>query len=328
MAEEHRRACGEPQGPRAIPPATAYVETRVVRHQPDEGVMGYLYVAVAAVLWGLLGPVTRIALREGMDAVEVAVWRALLAAGLFAVHAVAIRQVRLERRDVPSVVAFGVVGVAGLLACYSRAVEAGGAALASILLYTAPVWVALLSALFLGERMTRRTVLALVLATGGVAGIAATGAGGGMRLSPAALAWGLGSGLAYALYYLFGKRYFDRYSTATLFIYALPIGAIAMLPMAEFTRKTPTAWAALAFLAVVSTYLAYLFYSAGLRRVEATRAATVATVEPVVAAIAAFAMWGERLTAIGYACAAVVLLGVLLMVGSAPAKPADPATSP
>lgn len=285
--------------------------------------MGYLFVAVAAVLWGLLGPVTRIALREGMGAVEVAFWRALLAAGIFAVHAIAIRRVKLERRDVPSVVAFGLLGVAGLLACYSRAVEAGGAALAAILLYTAPVWVALLSALFLGERMTRRKLLALAIATAGVAGIAASSGEGGIRLRPAALGWGLASGFAYALYYLFGKRYFERYSTATLFIYALPVGALAMLPLAEFHHKTPAAWAALAFVSVVSTYLAYLFYSAGLRRVEATRAATVATVEPVVAALAAFLMWNERLSPAGYACAALVLIGVLLMATGekAPAEP-------
>lgn len=282
--------------------------------------MGYLFVAIAAVLWGMLGPVTRIALREGMGAVEVAFWRALLAAGIFAVHAVAIRRVRLERRDLPSVVAFGVLGVAGLLACYSRAVETGGAALAAILLYTAPVWVAILSALFLGERMTGRKLLALAVATLGVAGIAASSGSGGIRLTPAALGWGLASGVAYALYYLFGKRYFERYPTATLFIYALPVGAAAMLPAIDFRHKTPAAWGSVLFLAVFSTYLAYLFYSAGLRRVEATRAATVATVEPVVAAIAAFMMWGERLSAIGYACAAVVLLGVLLMV-TGDAKP-------
>jgi DME family drug/metabolite transporter len=283
--------------------------------------MGYLFVAIAAVLWGLLGPVTRIALREGMGAVEVAFWRALVGAGIFAVHAAAIRKVRLDRRDLPAVAAFGVVGVAGLMACYSRAVEAGGAALAAILLYTAPLWVALLSALFMGERMTRRKLLALAVATLGVAGIAASSGGGGMRLTPAALGWGLASGFAYALYYLFGKRYFERYATATLFIYALPVGALAMLPLTDFSHKTPVAWAAVGFLGLVSTYLAYLFYSAGLRRVEATRAATVATVEPVVAAVAAFVMWGERLSPVGYACAAVVLLGVLLMVAGEGEKP-------
>lgn len=285
--------------------------------------MGYLFVAVAAALWGLMGPVTRVALREGLGPVEVAFWRALLAGGLFAVHAASIRKVRLDRRDLPSVVAFGVVGVAGLMASFSRAVEAGGAALAAILLYTAPAWVALLSALFLRERLTGRTLLALCVATAGVAGIALSSGGGAVRLTPAALVWGLVSGFAYALYYLFGKRYFGRYATATLFLYALPVGALAMLPLADFRHKTPTAWAALAFVSVVPTYLAYVFYSAGLRRVQATRAATVATVEPVVAAIAAFVMWNERLPPAAYAWAAVVLAGVLLIAAPGGEKPAS-----
>lgn len=133
---------------------------------------------------------------------------------------------------------------------------------------------------------------------------------------------GAGVGFAYALYYLFGKRYFGRYPTATLFIYALPVGSLAMLPLVDFRPKTAAAWGAMAFLAAVPTYLSYVFYSAGLRRVQATRAATVATVEPVVAAAAAYAMWGERLSPAGYAFAAVVLAGVLLMVGGDGRPPA------
>ena len=275
--------------------------------------MGYVLVAAAAALWGLMGPVTRIALAEGMGAVEVAFWRAALAAGIFAVHAAAIGRFRIAPRDVPAVVAFGVAGVAGLMACYARAVEAGGAALAAILLYTAPAWVALLSAVFLRERMTARKLLALGVATAGVAGIAASSGGGGIRLTPTGIGWGLASGLAYATYYLFGKRYFDRYTTATLFVYALPVAALAMLPMVEFRAKTGAAWGALAFMAAVPTYLSYVLYSAGLKRIEATRAATVATVEPVVAAVVAYWMWNERLSPAGYAFAAVVLVGVLLM---------------
>lgn len=287
--------------------------------------MGYLLVAAAAVLWGLLGPVTRIAFHEGVGPTEVAFWRAVIGAALFGVHALAIGRVRIARRDVPSVAAFGVVGVAGLLACYSWAVDAGGAALASILLYTAPVWVALLSWLFLRERMTARKLAALAVATAGVAGIAVAG-GGDVRLSAAALGWGLASGFTYALYYLFGKRYFALYPTATLFVWALPVGALAMLPLVEWAPKSGTAWAALAFTGLVPTYLAYICYSAGLRRVEATRASVVATVEPVVAAVGAYLLWGERLSVAGYLFAAVVLAGVLLMVGErdAPREPPHP----
>jgi drug/metabolite transporter, DME family len=275
--------------------------------------MGYLLVAVAAALWGLLGPVTTLVLREGVGATEIAFWRAVLGAALFGAHAVAIRRVRTARRHVPAVAGFGVFGVAGLLACFSWAVEAGGAALAAVLLYTAPVWVALLSWTLLRERMTPAKLSALAIATIGVAGIATSG-GGTVRVSGAGIAWGLSAGFAYALFYLFGKRFFGVYPTATLFLWALPAGALTMLPLVRFAPKGAVAWGGLAFIALVPTWLAYVCYAAGLRRVEATRASVVATVEPVVAAVGAYLLWGERMTVTGYLFAVVVLAGVLLMV--------------
>ncbi|HEX8691320.1 MAG TPA: EamA family transporter [Longimicrobium sp.] len=286
--------------------------------------MGYLFVLAAAVLWGLIGPVSRLALQGGVGPLEIAFWRALIAAACFGAHALALGKTRLERRDLPAVAAFGIVGVALLFASYFYAVQTGGAALASVLLYTAPVWVAVFSALFLRERMTGRKLAAIGLAVAGVVGIAATSGGGGVRLGAAALFWGLLSGWSYALYYLFGKRYFERYHAATLFLYALPVGALALLPLVRFAPKTAAAWAAIVFLAVVPTYLSYLFYSAGLRRVEATRAATVATIEPVVAAVAAWLAWGERLGLGGYLFACLIVAAVVLMVTGGRSGATDP----
>ncbi len=277
--------------------------------------MGYVYVVLAAVFWGLLGPASRLAFREGIGPLEVAFWRAALATLLFGVHAALRGRLVVERRDLGAVVGFGVVGIAVFYGAYFRAVREGGAALAAVLLYTAPLWVAVLAVLFLRERMSTRKVAALGLAFTGVAGIALAGADG-VRVTSAALFWGLLSGWAYALYYLFGKRYFERYDPATLFLYSLPVGALLLLPGVDFAPKSPTTWATLVFLAVVPTYGSYLLYGAGLRRIEATRAATVATVEPVVAAVAAYFFWGERMSPAGYLFAGLVLLGVVLMVSA------------
>ena len=273
--------------------------------------MGYLLVALAALLWGSLGPVARVAFEAGVDPLELAFWRASIAGALFAMHAVARGRLRVARRDVPGLVLFAFLGVTVFYWSYLRSVEIGGAALAAVLLYTAPAWVALAAALWLGERLTRRTLAALVLTLAGVT-LGATGGGGESRVSMAAIAWGLVSGLSYAVYYLFGKRYFARYETPTLFLYALPIGALALLPAVRFAPKSAAAWAAILFIAVVPTYLAYLLYAHGLRRVEATRAAMVATLEPVVAAVVAYIAWGERLGVAGMFGGALVLASVLV----------------
>ena len=275
--------------------------------------MGYVFVLLAALLWGLIGPVSQVALRDGVDPLEIAFWRAVIAGACFGAHALVARKTHLARRDAPAVALFGVVGVSLLYASVFLAVRHGGSALASVLLYTAPVWVAILSTVFLGERMTARKAAAVLLAVAGVAGISLTTGGGGVRLGPAALFWGLVSGGAYALYYLFGKPFYARYSAVTLFLYALPVGALGLLPLVSFSPKTPAAWGAIVFLAVVPTYASYLLYSTGLMRVEASRAATVASVEPVVAAVAAYLAWGERLSLLGYLFAALVIFAVLLM---------------
>lgn len=299
---------------------------------PTSPLVGYLCIALAAALWGSLGVVSRVVLAAGVEPLELSVWRAAIAGALFALHAIARGKVRVARRDFPVVGGFAVIGVSMFYLSYLFAVRTGGAALAAILLYTAPAWVALASALWLDEPMTRPKLLALALTLVGVAFVArgASGAGdGGIRVGPAALGWGLLSGLAYASYYLFGKRYFVRYEAATLFMYVLPLGAAVLLPLVHFAPKGAATWGWIAFLGIVPTYVALQLYEAGLRRVEATRAVTVATLEPVVAAGLAYAVWGETLRPLGYAGAALVLAGVLVMSSHAPDAPAaDPIRLP
>src|SRR5688572_31372980 len=99
----------------------------------------------AAVLWALLGILGKLAVGRGLDPLEVAFWRALLGGALFAAHAAALRAPLPRRRDLAITVGFGVVSVGVLYGVYQLAVVAGGASLASVLLYTAPAFVALLS---------------------------------------------------------------------------------------------------------------------------------------------------------------------------------------
>jgi DME family drug/metabolite transporter len=281
--------------------------------------LGYAYIVAAALLWATIGPAARFALRAGITPLEISFWRAAIAGLLFVLHAGARGRLRVARADLLAVGGFALFGVTIFYWSYFRAVELGGAALAAILLYTAPAWVALAAALWLGERLTVRKSIAVALTLGGIA-LVAVGSGSGVSagaMGPAsrapAFAWGLLSGLAYAGYYLFGKRYFGRYEASTLFAYALPLGAALLLPVVTFAPKAVHEWSVLLFLAVVPTYGAYLLYSFGLARIEATRAATVATLEPVAAAALAYLVWGEALRGLGYAGAALVLAGVLVV---------------
>jgi DME family drug/metabolite transporter len=258
---------------------------------------GYVFVLLAAVCWGITGPFAKLAFSQGVQPLEVAFWRCVLGFAPFTIQALLHpdrSSLRLARRDRGPMLAFALLCVAGFYAVYQLAIQSGGAALACVLMYTAPAFVALMAWLVLGERMTPAKLAAVAATLAGVAAVSGLFSGGGsLAVGPAALAYGLLSGFTYALYYIFGKRFLSRYRTPVIFMYALPVGGLVLWPLTTFTAKTPLAWLAILVCGLVATYAAYSLYYAGLRHMEATRAAVVATLEPVVAAILAFAWWGE-----------------------------------
>ncbi len=277
---------------------------------------GYLYISLAASLWGLLGPFGKLAFQEGISPLEVAFWRACLAWFLFGGQALIQKTTRVDKRDFPGLALFGFVSVALFFGSYQMAVDRGGAALASVLLYTAPAWVFLLSKIFLKEQFTKAKFSALFLTITGVAlislnqGSAGSGTGAGLP----AIFLGLLSGFCYSLYYIMGKHYSDRYSAPVLFLYILPVGALFLLPWFTFVEKTATAWFALGSIAFLSTYGAYHLYYAGLKRIEAGRASIIATLEPVMAGIVAWFWWGETFSVAGYFGSGLIILAVVLMI--------------
>ena len=278
------------------------------------GQAGVWLVVAAAFQWALLGPVVRVAFAEGVAPLTVAFWRATVAALLFATHAAFTRAHALRKTDRLPAMALGVVAVAGLYVSYFESVQRGGAALAAILLYSAPVWVALGAHFVLRERVSRLEAGALLLTLGGVTLVALYPAAGGADVTATvpAVAWGLGSGIAYALYFLIGRSLFAHNAPARVMAWALATGAVVLAPFVQWHLLTLRAWSAIAFLATVATYGAYLSNANGIRAIGPSRASTIATLEPVLAVVAAYLMWGERLSPIGLFGAVAVIGGVLL----------------
>ena len=284
---------------------------------------GYALIIMAAALWSLIGSFSKMAFDEGLTPIEVSFWRALLAWFLFAGHAAVKKEVRVKGRDIPAIILFGLTGVTLFYGAYLTAVDRGGVALAAVLLYTAPAWVALLSGIFFKESITRVKAGALVLTLVGVAGVSM---GGGHtvlngRIDFSAIFFGLLAGFCYALYYIFGKHFSERYSSPNIFLYIMPIGVLGLLPWVTFAPKTARAWLALCANAFLCTYVAYYVYYAGLRYLEATRAAITATLEPVMAGLIAYFWWHEVFTVWGYCGSGLILASVVMIVWESARSP-------
>jgi len=263
---------------------------------------GYLRIIAAAALWGSIGVAGRVAFRNGVLPLEAAFLRAGIAFVVIiaAVLATDPALLRIRRQDLPLFGAFGLVSIAAFFFVYLYAISRTTVATAAILLYSAPAFVILLSAVFFREPLTRVKLAAVVLAFAGCVLVVRGYDPRSLRLNLPGVLAGLASGLTYAMYSIFGKTALRRYPPITTLTYALGFGTVILGAAAGLTgavrlTHTPLAWSSLAYLALVTTLAAQWLYLVGLTSLEAGRASLVATLEPVVAAALGYALLGERL---------------------------------
>ncbi len=284
---------------------------------------GALMVLGAAALWGTIGLLSRLLYQQGLTPIQVVAGRIGLTWIVFSLAAVLSdrRSLRIGLRDAGFFAVYGTVSVALFYGCWFYAVSRLPVAVAVILLYTAPAYVTLLSAPLFGERLTLPKLAALVLTLAGAALVAGRPAGGPIPVD--GLLAGLGSGLTYGLYSLFGKAAAPRYSRSATLFYTFSFGllgvALAGWTLGDWSGPppawagNPTAWLLLALLALGPTVLAYYLYAGGLERIDASKASMLATLEPVVSVVLAAAVLHEPLRWLQGLGGAMVVGAVLLL---------------
>ena len=195
------------------------------------------------------------------------------------------------------------------------------AALERLILFVYPTLVVLLSALWLGQPLTRRALGALALCYAGIALAVAHD----LRLAGTArdLALGgalvFGSALAYALYLLGSGRVVGRLGAlrvtafASLIACGLGIGQFLLLrPLAALAQPWPVYGLALA-MALFSTVLPVWAVSEAIRRIGAGPVALTGSLGPLVTLLLAWLLLDEALGGAQLAGAALVIMGVTVM---------------
>jgi drug/metabolite transporter (DMT)-like permease len=234
----------------------------------------------------------------------------------------------LRPRDLAVALAMGAAGYAAQAGCYFAALERIDASLLSLLLYTFPAIVAAAAVAIGRERMDARRVVALALASGGLALVVA-GAGTG-AIDPLGAALGLAAAIVYSAYILVGDGVVARFRPTLLAALVCSGAAVSLtVGSALLGELRPgdvalAGWGWLAALVVVSTVAAIGLFFAGLARVGPTTASILSTMEPVVTVLLAFLVFGEVLGAVQLLGGALVLGAVLVLVGRA-RRPLDPA---
>jgi drug/metabolite transporter (DMT)-like permease len=278
-----------------------------------------LLLALLTVLWGTNWPALKIA----VSAMPVATFRTIClgVAGpaLLAIAALSGDRLRVPRADrVP--LALASLGNITLWHLGSAAgvyfMQAGRA---SIVAYTMPIWAALLSSLFLGERMTVRRTAGLAL---GIAGLVAllwpdldrilAAPLGVLCMLLAAFSWAVGTVLT--------KRRRWQMSAAQLtgwqlVIGGVPIAVLAVLhdPWPDFAAFDARTWLVLAYILLLPMIVAQWIWFRLLELLPASVAAIGTLAIPVVGVLSSALVLGEpigtaELTALTLVVAALALV--------------------
>ena len=276
-------------------------------------------ILLAAALWGIIGIWNRALLAAGLSPTGIVAVRNFGGMALLAlVFVVRDRSVfRVKREHLKYFAGTGVVSVVLFTCCYFTCQKLCSLAVASILLYTAPAFVVVLSAILWKEPVTKKKLLALLLTLIGCACVCGVFSGG-LTVTAGGILLGLGAGFFYALYSIFGRYALAHYDSMTVtvwtFLFAGPASLVLLRP-AELTAvfSQPKMRLIAAGLVVCSTVLPYILYTGGLSRVEPGKASIMASLEPVVAALAGVIWFSEPMNGLTAAGILLVLAGVVIL---------------
>jgi drug/metabolite transporter (DMT)-like permease len=301
--------------------------------------LGYALAALAAFFWATGGLTAKwLFTRAGLtiDPVTLSAARAMTATALLwaALLLFDRRSLRVARRDLWFLAAFGVLGLALVHFTYFKTISLTNVATAILLEYLAPVLVLIVSVAFMGERFRWTLPAGVALAVSGSALVVGAASPGGLAVSPAGIAWGLASAVFFAGYSLMGRWAAPRFSAWTLLAWGLLFASVFWLvlqggPARVFAvMSTPVGAGAIAFVAVFSTIVPFGAYLIALRHIDATKATITATLEPVIAGAAAWVLLGESLDALQIAGMVGVIAAVWLVQRPDPAAATEPELPP
>jgi drug/metabolite transporter (DMT)-like permease len=279
-----------------------------------------LSVAGLAASWGAIAVIVA---GVELDASVLVFHRLALAAAATAVGALLLRRTGVLLLP-PAAWRLLVVGalLAAHWSLFFRTIKVASVAFAVLVVYTAPIFLALLAPLLLPERRSRVALLALVPALAGIALVALAGEGE-LRVGAGGVVAGLGAALTYAALVIATKRLTATLPPPTITFWSYAVAAAVLAPALPFAeralpRGAEVGWVLL--LGVVFTALSGLVYVWLLGRVTAQAVGILAYLEPVSAAVLAWAILGQPLGAAVLGGAALVVAGGVLVVLAEPAE--------
>ena len=291
-------------------------------NRPLNSLMGYGYAALGAAFFSTKAIFIKLAYQDQLDASLFLAYRMIFATPVFvAIGLWAYAKRRAKGEPAPgwdSIVWASFVGFVGYY--MASAFDFAGlqyisASLERLVLFTYPLFVMIIGALFYAEAVTAFGLAAAVVTYVGLGVVFTVDLPVGGRDTALGTALVLGAAISFAWHQILAKRVILRLGPMLFTSIALTSAGVfcvlhhLVFGSGDFTATPRFLWLA-AGCAIVATVLPTFLISAGLARVSSQAVSMIATVSPLVTIGLAIAILDEPFTVADAVGAALVLLGV------------------
>jgi len=282
--------------------------------------LAWLFVLMSGILWGTISIYIKKLNQYNLDAMDIVAIRAvftavILFAGLLFYDR---KLLKIRVRDIWCFVGTGILSIVFFNYCYFSAITMIPVSVAAILLYTAPAFVLVMSAVLFSEKINLYKIVIIFIAICGC-GLASGIASGISSVNTTGILFGLGAGFGYALYSIFSRYALNRgYKSMTITFYTFLFASIASVPLVGTTGVEHIVSICVSdnfmllfyiVFALMSTVLPYILYTTGLLYMDNSRASIIASIEPVTATIVGFVVFREMISP-------AQIIGALLVIAA------------
>lgn len=282
--------------------------------------LSIICIIIAGFCWGIIGLFSKKLTILGLNAIQITEIRCAITAVSLLVFTIIFDQnkLKISIKDIWIFLGTGILSIAFFNICYFNAIEYSNLSSAAILLYTAPFFVLIISSFVFKEKLTRKKILALIIAFLGC--IFAVGMTDATELiTSKGLIFGLLSGFGYGLYSIFGRIALKKYHTLTVTTYTFITTTVFLLPfcnISDLTKKIINENDIIIFsllLGIVSTLVPFILYTKGLSLIDPGTASIIAYFEPLVATLCGMIVFKEKITILKVAGITLIFISTIIL---------------
>jgi drug/metabolite transporter (DMT)-like permease len=286
----------------------------------QKGKLGYLYVALSAVLFAISGTASKFLFHSGINPYQLIQLRTTFAFTSLLIW-LGLRHsalLKISIADLPYFLALGVLGIGSAQFFYLFAISKIHVAAAILLHYTGPVFVALYVMLVQRQKLSVISILAMLGTLVGCFLVVGAYNLQLLALNRSGMISGMLAAISFAIYSVLSDFGMRKYAPWTVLLYGMLFAAlmwnILHPPLQAVLRSySSVQWGWILFIGICGTVVPFGLYFKGIKRIRPTNASITATLEPLSAGVIASIFLGEVMLPLQIIGGLIVILSIILL---------------